>query len=525
MPRARRDSRKLGDRENEGDAIGEQLNRIMSSRAFRGSARHRRFLSYVVDRAIAGEADDLKGYTIGIDVFDRPAEFDSQVDPIVRIEAGRLRRSLEQYYLTEGKHDPILITIPKGGYSPQFSPHAAVSADIPTPLPDKIIEPPTVMVLPFRNLGIRVDDGPADAFAEEISVNLARFRHLSVIPSAILHPTTLAAQFTLGGSIQVLEGKVSARVWLVEAKTGKIVWSDVFETAKSKQQSGAALPEIAGFIAAEVGHPLGSLARFVAMSEERCYSSYNALREAHRYGQTRDGTQLPRILALLEAAIGDDPRNSEALALLSMFELDRPLGGTVVWETDRTVIRRALDHAKRAVDIDPCNATAHQALFKSYFRLGRAEQALNAGLKEVRLNPNHSTLLAAFGAELCYCGEWDEGRKHLRESRRIIQDVPYWFRIVDVFDHYGKREYQRALRVAEDMDSRCVVPPTLRAMLYGKLRMTRKGRQELEELSEVAPDLSREVIESVFVVRRFDKAAISEFMKHLESVGLNDVFA
>ena len=91
MPRARRDRRKLGDLENEGDDIGEQLNRIMSSRAFRGSARHRRFLSYVVDRAIAGEADDLKGYTIGIDVFDRPAE--QNLDAASLIQIGHTGRS------------------------------------------------------------------------------------------------------------------------------------------------------------------------------------------------------------------------------------------------------------------------------------------------------------------------------------------------------------------------------------------------------------------------------------------------
>ena len=55
------------------------------------------------------------GYTLGIDVFDRDVDFDPQVDPIVRIEAGRLRRALERYYLTEGKNDPIVIRIPKGG--------------------------------------------------------------------------------------------------------------------------------------------------------------------------------------------------------------------------------------------------------------------------------------------------------------------------------------------------------------------------------------------------------------------------
>ena len=76
------------------------------------SRRHRRFLEYIVEKAIQGRAEDLKGYTLAIEVFDRETDLNPQTDPIVQIEAGRLRRALERYYLTEGKNDPIGITIP-----------------------------------------------------------------------------------------------------------------------------------------------------------------------------------------------------------------------------------------------------------------------------------------------------------------------------------------------------------------------------------------------------------------------------
>jgi hypothetical protein len=83
--------------------------------------RNRKFLSYVVEEVLAGRADRIKAYSIAIEVFGRDASFDPQSDPVVRIEAGHVRRELERYYLTGGQRDPLLISIPTGGYVPTFT--------------------------------------------------------------------------------------------------------------------------------------------------------------------------------------------------------------------------------------------------------------------------------------------------------------------------------------------------------------------------------------------------------------------
>jgi len=100
--------------------IREALERVLASRDFRNSERKSRFLKFVVQETLDGRADRIKAYTIAVDVFDRNSSFDPGSDPTVRIEAGRLRRCLERYYLAEGAADPIWLTIPKGGYVPQF---------------------------------------------------------------------------------------------------------------------------------------------------------------------------------------------------------------------------------------------------------------------------------------------------------------------------------------------------------------------------------------------------------------------
>jgi adenylate cyclase len=97
--------------------IRRQIDLILQSADFHASERRRILLRYLAEETLAGRMDRLKGYSIAIAVFKRPESFDPQADPIVRVEAGRLRKDLEHYYLTAGYHDSIRIGLPKGHYS------------------------------------------------------------------------------------------------------------------------------------------------------------------------------------------------------------------------------------------------------------------------------------------------------------------------------------------------------------------------------------------------------------------------
>lgn len=96
------------------------LDRVLVSDAFRAAPQLSAFLSFVVERTVEGRAAELKGYTIAVEGLGRSADFNPQLDPIVRVEAGRLRRALAQYYAGEGRGDPVQISMPVGGYVPVF---------------------------------------------------------------------------------------------------------------------------------------------------------------------------------------------------------------------------------------------------------------------------------------------------------------------------------------------------------------------------------------------------------------------
>ncbi|MGE0022441.1 MAG: hypothetical protein AB7S70_02290 [Hyphomicrobium sp.] len=221
------------------EAVRAQLERILVSSAFAQSDRRQRFLTYVVEETLAGRGDRLKGYTIALEVFDRPKTFDAAVDPVVRIEAGRLRDKLREYYDSAGRRDPIVIELPKGTYTPTISAqrsfseatpppqvaaaepasHSAIAAGgapsparwqvvaaagaaalvmlaplatwltrtAPAPTPtDKaelaLPKGPTIAVLPFANLsGDPKQDYFSDGLTEDILTELARARGLRVL--------------------------------------------------------------------------------------------------------------------------------------------------------------------------------------------------------------------------------------------------------------------------------------------------------------------------------------------------------
>jgi tetratricopeptide (TPR) repeat protein len=111
-------------------AIRTALASVQASASFSGSRQLSLFLGYVVAKTLSGEGDRIKAYSIATEALNRPESFDPASDPIVRVEAGRLRRALGAYYKAEGASDPIRITIPRGTYVPRFERAEATTADM-----------------------------------------------------------------------------------------------------------------------------------------------------------------------------------------------------------------------------------------------------------------------------------------------------------------------------------------------------------------------------------------------------------
>jgi TolB-like protein len=139
-----------------------QLERILASAPFAASHRSQRFLRYVVDNSLSDSHESLKEYAIAIEVFERDSSYDPSIDATVRVEAGRLRGRLREYYAGLGSHDPIIIDVPKGGYRATFADRELPRSDAaPADLQRTVAaaaqtsaSAPQIPVIPSRDAGM-----------------------------------------------------------------------------------------------------------------------------------------------------------------------------------------------------------------------------------------------------------------------------------------------------------------------------------------------------------------------------------
>src|SRR5580704_11636091 len=109
-----------------------QVQRIIQSKAFRTSELHRNLLQYLSEKSLSGSADGLKEYTVGLDVFSKPASYDPRQESVVRMHVARLRQKLAEYYRIEGPLDPVIVDVPKGGFRVTFEPREVAPAPATT---------------------------------------------------------------------------------------------------------------------------------------------------------------------------------------------------------------------------------------------------------------------------------------------------------------------------------------------------------------------------------------------------------
>lgn len=144
------------------------LVRILASPYF--TPRLKAFLKYVTEETLDGKGEAIKGYSIGTLVFGRPDDFDPTIDSIVRVEAVRLRAALSRYYEGDGRDDPVIISIPAGGYAPRFAFRDAGHAAMPPSADKRAVQDRKGGITTFRTVIARLHEQIASVEAE-ISVS------------------------------------------------------------------------------------------------------------------------------------------------------------------------------------------------------------------------------------------------------------------------------------------------------------------------------------------------------------------
>ena len=404
-------------------AIRRQLEKIAAHGLFARSERMVRFLRLAVERTLEGKADELKEYLIGVEVFDRPSSYDPRVDPIVRVEARRLRSKLKAYYAGDGNNDPVRIEFRTGSYAPQIrmlgDGSAASRPDIHT-----------IAVLPFANLSASAEnDYFSDGLTEELIHALTRLRGMRVVAwnsAARLRGVDqdmqevrrqLQVANVLTGSVRIAGPSLRVRAQLIDIATGVYLWSETFD--RPMQDVFAIQEEIARNIVRTLRLQLSSGAEAALLARPHTsVSSYDYYLKGRYHLHRRTPDDLARGLQYFEAAVAVDPDSAlahaglaDAYVLLVDYGLLHPTKGV-------PKVRAA---ATRAIELDPTLADAYPSLAVIRAQWDREWQdAEDLYRKAIGLNPGCATAHHWLATDfLAVVGRLDEGELELEIALQL----------------------------------------------------------------------------------------------------------
>jgi TolB-like protein len=476
----------------------------------------------VVEETLQGRSAQLKEYTLATEVFGRDASFDPKINPTVRVEASRLRRRLEYYYLTLGRHDPVLIELPRGAYVPAFHAHADVlhlrediaqvkearGADGSTvswlaPIPGG----PSIVVLPFETLG-GSDSLFGDGITVEIVTALSRFRELHLIGrSTAFHHRgernfaqlrgELGADYVLSGSVRRAEERVRVHAELASAVSGDLLWANVYERDLSVQAiSLLSEDEIAGQVVATIAQPHGVIARpELAAAQHKApdrLDSYDCLLLFYEYATNRSPEGHAKVREALETETRETPEVASLWAALSFVHTDTWRFAYNPAEGREHARDLAFEAARKAVKLDPLHALGYHALFLACFARHDLTGFRAAADRCLELNPNDSDVLADYGLHVILSDEWTVGMLLLKMALSLNPEPPDWYWFPFFLWHFDRGEFDAAL----DMALRCRSEQffwthAMHAAAYSALEMGEEANASIQRLLAVYPEFPR----------------------------------
>ena len=415
----------------DGAAVRDHLERVLTSATFQQAERLKRFLRFIVDESLANRASELKEYVVAVQVFEKEDSFDPRTDPLVRVQARRLRARLTQYYREDGQHDALIIDLPKGRYAPTF--RMRERATTPKRSVDTVLlAANTVAVVPFTPcsadsalefvcLGLR----------EELLHTLAGIDGLRVIAADhVASPdregsngvSPAGAAVLVSGGVRSAGDRIRVTAHLVDGASGCYLWShsiddssnDVFRLQERVAQAVAArLPDFVS----------GHRRRAGATTEN--LAAHNLCRQGRYHLDQRTEEGLSKALEFFERALEEDARHasamsglSDAYSLLTHYGVRSPAdvwaraasaaANAVMLDDTSAEAHTSLAHAKstqdwdwtgaerefqRAISLDPRYATAHHWYAMSCLvPLGRLDEALEQVLIGQSIDPVSSII-------------------------------------------------------------------------------------------------------------------------------------
>ena len=469
------------------------MERVVASPTFRSSPQLAAFLRFIVESALAGNTEDIKGYTIAIKALGRSEDFNPKTDAIVRVEAGRLRRALTTYYSEAGATDPIGIELPARGYVPAFQrrnvvPPSVAAADryaqirtVATKAAqagrpyaeavglltlgalaywavetwyfgDRFVANSTyvtagVMDAPpeghwrGRPVGPVIQVAPTQvtgaptgatitptSLRDRLRDTFARFDDVTIVSDTPDAATKVSANapapdYRFFSDIEYnTDATITLSFRLVDTSDGAIVWSRDYDHLKIGADSRQIKYPIVRELAATLFNPYGvvkardrSKIAGARISDPR----YRCVLESGDYWRGFDLTMQAPVRDCLEQAVAQDPTFAGGYALLARVYLREYQFAASGQGSDALLLDRALDMAKRAIELRPNSARSYYVLLDVQMTRGAVDEAVAAGETAIKLNPDDPVVCVHYALQLIGLGSIEKGEALLEQVPNV----------------------------------------------------------------------------------------------------------
>jgi adenylate cyclase len=405
-------------------AVRAQVDRIVGSADFDSSRRSIDFLKFVVEMALSGRINEISQQAIAEAVFGRGTDFDPSTDPIVRMQAGRVRRSLEHYYLTAGASDPVSIDLPKGSYVPVFSFRESDAAPSRGPAPSIDIEAddwPTLLVSPLRNLtGQEEIEFIAQGLAYDLAAELSRDAsvHVFLSPASSRAQQRPSARFELAGAIALRGDDLKINLHLLDRNTGRQAWAHTYFCPAGPDQGGR-LDRAVQTTVAMITEEQGILSKYFSREpRERptVGDAYLAILKYLRFELTREAQAFTEAHTALKQAVQTHPDCAlcwSYLARLGAGHWSLGLPGEAI------PIEDSVAAARRGVGLAPTDVRCRAIMAYVFLVTDEVELARHEAETALRLSGISSIWLDAVGYLLTLSGDFEQGPKLIRKALQI----------------------------------------------------------------------------------------------------------
>lgn len=460
------------------EKIREQLRRVLASKAFRQVDRLQGFLSFIVEEMLAARGDKLKEFLIGVEVFGKESSFDPRMDPLVRVQARRLRTRLVRYYREEGQNDEIVIDLPKGGYEPVFQ--RRETSAMKRTVSAALVSRNTILVRPFdddssgRDLayfcnGLKQEIIHALSGMESVRVAASERVQDSSDPSGQMNVAMIVT-----GSVRKSRDTLRITSSLIDSTSNCYLWSEVID--RNLQDELHVQEEVAQRILKKLQSEFVNVgsARATKRPTENL-AAHNLYLQGRYHLNQRTEQGLTKAVEFFDKAISEDPHHApsysglaDAHGLLAHYGVLAPA----------EICTKAASNAAWAVLLDEDSAEAHTSLAhvkatQDWDWRGAEREFQRA----ISLNPRYATAHHWYAMScLVPLARLDEALEELHRALALDPVSSIISRDLAV-THYYKRDFELAL---EQCDHTIEQNPHF-AAAYWTLGLVQDERKDFEE--------------------------------------------